>query len=174
MSCRNVFIIKAKNANNAHSTYRKLAEYVKDLEISIMFEPQGYWDEILSVFNCNTYYFSVTEGNGVVECDDIFSTVDSFDYAIQFPKQQFKEKEHEFLTTKLSFLNRIVEIVLCDKNVECIEFYLSDQYSIDASDFDYLINVLDKNLSEALIKSYAPLKNNRCFGIKTAKFLITQ
>ena len=172
MSCRNVFVIKAKNINNADCIYKKIAEYVKKQKISILFEPKGYWDEILNVFNCNSYYFSVTEGKGIVECDDIFSTEDSFDYAVQFPKKQFEEKEYEFLTTKLSFFNRIVEIVFSDENVESIEFYLSDQYSIVASDFDYLINVTDKNLTEALIKSYAPSNKNRRFGMKTAKFVL--
>ena len=174
MSCRNVFIIRAKNTNNADSIYKKVAEFVKKQKISILFEPQGYWDEILSVFNCNAYYFSVTEGKGIVECDDIFSTEDSFDFAVQFPKNQFEEKEYEFLSAKLSFFNHLVEIVFSDENVESIDFYLSGQYSTEASDFDYLINVTDKNLTEALIKSYDPIKSNPYFGMKTAKFLITR
>ena len=61
-----------------------------------------------------------------------------------------------------------------DENVESVDFYLSGQYSTEASDFDYLINVTDKNLTEALIKSYDPIKNNPYFGMKTAKFLITR
>jgi hypothetical protein len=174
MSCRNLFVINAKNTKNSHTTYRKLNQYIIDHDFSILFEPKGYWDEILSVFNCNDYYFAVTEDKGIMECDEIFSIVDSFDYAVQFPKKQFKEKEYEFLVAKLSFLNRIVEIVFSDENVESVEFYLSDQYSIDVSDFDYLINVTDKNLTEALIKTYQPSKKANYFGIKTAVFSITR
>ncbi len=174
MSCRNMFLIRAKSINNVNCIYDKLVEYVKNKNISIMLEPKGYWNEILSLFNCSNYYFSVTEGRGIIECDEIFTTEDSFDYAVQFPKEQFKEKENEFLKAKLSFLNSIVEIVFSDENVENIEFYLSGQYSTDAGDFEHLINITDKKLTEAVINSYNPWKKDEYFGIKTAKFLITR
>ena len=171
MSCRNVFIIRANSNNNANRIYDKLHEYVKNKNISIMIEPKGYWDEILSLFDCSNYYFSVTEGKGIVECDEIFSTEESYFYACQFPKNQFEKKEYEFLKAKLSFFDSITEIVFSDENVENIEFYISGQYSIYAGDFEHL-NVTDKKLSEALIYSYNPSKKDQYFGIKSVKFLI--
>ena len=174
MSCRNVFIVKAKSINNAHCIYKKIAEYIENKSISILFEPKGYWDEMFRILNCNAYYFSVTDGKDIVECEDIFSTEDSFDFAFQFPKNQFRDKEYEFLTRKLSFLNHIVEIIFSDENVESIDFYVTGQYSTNESDFDYLINVTGKNLTEALIKSYSPKENYPSFGMKDAKFVITR
>lgn len=172
MSARNLFIIKSQNIENAKKIYSQLDEYMMPINYSIIFEPKGYWDEILDLLDCDSYYFTITNGKNIKECDNIFDTEDSFCYAIKFPKKQFEAKEYEFLYKKLSFFNNIVEIVFRDDNVEAIEFYISDQYSIDLNDFNWIIEVVDGRLSEALIETFKPTRKNKYFGMKAVKFVI--
>ena len=172
MSARNLFIIKAKNIENAKKIYSQLDEYMMPINYSIIFEPTGYWDEILDLLNCDSYYFTITNGKNIKECDNIFDTEDSFCYAIKFPKYQFEDKMHEFLYKKLSCLNNIAKTVFKDDNVESIEFYISEQYSTVLNDFDWVIEVVDGNLSGALIKTFMPTKKDKYFGMKTVKFVI--
>ena len=172
MSARNMFVINAKTNENASNIYDILTQYMASQPCSIVFEPSGYWDEILKLLDCNSYYFSITDSTKHIECEDLFSIDESYDFAMAFPKKQFDNKVNEHLNTKLSFVNDIVKIIFFDPNVLNIEFYVSDQYSITLEDFHCLVSVLDKNLCDALIKTYNPSKRQDYYGMKTAKFLI--
>ena len=172
MSTRNLFIIKAKSIEKVQQIYGQLDEYMMSKTFSIAFEPKGYWDPILALLECNNFYFAITNNEHTMESEDLFSLEDSFDFAINFPKNQFKAKEYEFLYKKLSFLNNIVNIVFKDNNVETIEFYISDQYSTVLSDFDCIIEVVDGKLVEALIETFKPMRKYRYYGMKTTKFVI--
>jgi hypothetical protein len=145
---------------------------MKAKDFSIVLEPVGYWDEILNCLDCECNYFTVTENKHVIECEDIFSIKDSFEYARRFPRKYFHDKEHEFLHHKLSFFNDIVQILFEDPNIESLEIYISDQYSTNLDAFDRCIQVVDRKLTEALIGTYQPTKKDKYFGMKTVKFIV--
>lgn len=172
MSARNLFVLRFNDTANSKTLYDVLDAYMKFTNFSIVFEPMGYWDEILNCLNCKRNYFTVTENKCVIECEDIFSTRDSFEYARRFPRRYFRDKEHEFLQNKLSFLNDIVQILFEDSCVKSVEVYMSDQYSTDLDAFDRCIQVVDRNLTEALIGTYQSTKKDKYFGMKTVKFIV--
>jgi hypothetical protein len=172
MSARNLFVLKSSNSIDAKKIYDTLNEYMKSNEFSVIFEPKGYWDEILSCLGCECNYFTTTENKYCIECEDIFSTVDSFAFARKFPRKLFRNKEYEYLWRKLSFFDDIILIVFEDPNVEAVEVYISNQYSTDLDSFDNCVQVTDGKLTEALISTYEPSKKEKYFGMKTVKFIV--
>lgn len=172
MSARNIFVLKSIDSVNAKRVYDALSAYMQPNKFSIVFEPKGYWDEILNCLDCECNYFTLTEDKEHIECDDIFSTTDSFAFARQFPRKHFNDKEHEFLQNKLACFTDIIKIIFENFNVEVVEVYISDQYSTDLDAFKYCIQVTDEKLTEALIDTYGPTKKEKYFGIKTVKFIM--
>ena len=172
MSARNLFVLKFNKPGDIKRIYSDLNSYMESKEFSVVFEPKGYWDEMLTCLDCESNYFTVTESKRHIECEDIFSTADSFEFARRFPRRDFRNKEHEFLQHKLSFFNDIIQIVFKDVNIQVVELYISDQYSTDCDVFHYCVPVADGNLTEALIATYKSTKKNKYFGMKTAKFII--
>ena len=172
MSVRNIFLIKLKKDININLVYNELDEFMMNNKFGIQFEPKNYQNEILELLECNSNYFTLTNDKNSIECEDIFETYDSFEYAISFPKCEFKKREFEFLFNKLNFIDEIVKIILKQENVESIEVYVSDQYSISLNDYSKVIMVSDQKFVKALIESYNPTKKDNFFGIKTVKFII--
>ena len=172
MSERNLFILKSNNSIDVKRIYDAVDMYMQPKSFSVVFEPRGYWDEILNCLGCNCNYFTLTESKEHIECENIFSTVDSFAFACKFPRKHFRDKEYEYLQDKLSCFNDIVEIIFEDPNVVAIEVYISDQYSTDLDAFKRCIQVTDGKLTEALIETYEPTKKEKYFGMKTVKFIV--
>lgn len=172
MSARNLFVLKSNNPIDTKRIYDAVDAYMQPKIYSVVFEPKGYWDEILNCLGCKCNYFTLTEGKEYIECEDIFSIEDAFVYARNFSRQQFRDKEQEFLRQKLLFFNDIVNIIFQDRNVETVEVYISDQYSTDLDAFKCCIQVADEKLTEALIDTYKPIKKEKYFGMKTVKLII--
>ena len=145
---------------------------MKDKKFGILFEPKGYNDDFLESIKCENQYFVLTDSDNCIECGDIFSTVDSFEYATIFPKKQFSNKEYEYLYNKLFFLNDIIKIIFSDIYTLSVEVYISNQYSTTIDDYNEVTNVVDGKLTEAIIKSYEPVKGNNYYGLKTIKFFV--
>ena len=92
MSVRNIFLIKLKKDININLVYSELDEFMMNNKFGIQFEPKNYQNEILELLECNSNYFTLTNDKNSIECEDIFETYDSFEYAISFPKCEFKKR----------------------------------------------------------------------------------
>ena len=56
-------------------------------------------------------------------------------------------------------------------NVETVEVYLSDQYSILLEDYLEEVNVIKYKFVDSLIERYNPTKKHNYYGIKTKNLL---
>ena len=174
MSMRNFFIIKSQQNVNIEEMYMLLSDYVRSKTFGIVFNPKGYADEILEALEYPKYCFALTDNENCIECEEIFSTYEAFQYAKTFPRKHYAIKEHEFLRNQLIFLDDILEIVFRYANVDAVDFYLSDQYSTLLEDYHYVVEVADRQLTDALISTFMPRKKARYFGVKTTKFSISR
>lgn len=172
MSARNLFLIKLYKEEDVRYIYNQLYEYMKNNKFGIKFEPKNYQDEILKLLNCNRNYFIVTDDKENIECEEIFNDNDAFEYALAFPKKEFQTKEKEYLYKKLSFLDEIIKILFLNNNVESVEVYLSEQYSILLEDYSEVIDVINHKFVDALLESYNPTKKHNYYGMKTKKLII--
>ena len=172
MSGRNLFVIKSEQEINNRCIYDDLYRYMETKKFGIVFEPQEYCDELLNSIDCKRNYFAITDNHSCLECGDLFSTIDSFEFAIKFSKKQFASKEYEYLYQKLAFLNEVIKIVFHDPNVEKIEIYISDQYSTSIEDYTVSCDVTNGDFTKALIKSFEPIESHAYYGMKTMKFLV--
>ena len=172
MSARNLFLIKLYKEEDVTYIYNQLYEYMENNKFGIKFEPKNYYDEILNLLDCNKNYFIVTDDKENIECDEIFEDNDAFKYASAFSKREFQTKESEFLFNKLSFLDEIINIIFRNMNVESLEVYVSEQYSISLKDYSEVVDVINHKFVDALLESYNPTKKHNYYGMKTKKFII--
>jgi len=177
MSSRNLFIINNTGVNNfirLKNIEVELVNLANYRKIGIHFNVLGYHDELINLLNIKHNYFCISESFTNIESEDIFSTNDSFEYIykLKLNKTQSEIKEKNLLIKKFTFLNEIINIIFNNlPNISSVDFYISDQYSSTLTSYQ-TIEVVDKDLTKALVDSYEPTKKYNYFGLKTVKLVI--
>lgn len=176
MSSRNFFIIKKVDESKPSGLEKiaiELIQFAIHRNIGILFNIDGYHDELLSLLNVKRDYFCVSESFINRESEDLFADYDCYLKVKDLPSEQAEVKEKELLLEKFTFLNDIIKIIFKLSNVKGVDFYVSDQYTFLLSDYDQ-IEVEDENLTGAFLQMLEPTIEANMFGLKTTKFSVNK